>query len=50
LLKEQLTRKPYKFPKLIIKDNGQKRVEDFTYDDFKLEDYNCHTIIKMKMS
>ena len=49
-LKEQLNRKPYKFPKLHIKDRQQKNITDFTYEDFILEEYKHHPSIKMAMS
>ncbi len=43
-------RTPIPFPKLIIKENKQKEVEDFKYDDFELIDYNYHPTLKMKMA
>lgn len=47
-LKEQITRKPMEFPKLYV---GEKRenIDNYTEDDFKLENYNCHGPIKMTM-
>lgn len=45
-LKEQINRIPYEFPKLII-NKEKKNINDFIYDDFKLENYNYHPIIKL---
>lgn len=49
--KEQLTREPYNFPLLIIKDEDKeiKKMEDFKYENFKLLNYNHHPAIKAKM-
>ena len=47
-LKEQITREPMEFPKLYV---GEKRenIDNYTEDDFTLENYNCHGPIKMTM-
>lgn len=47
-LKEQITREPMNFPKLYV---GEKRenIDNYTEDDFTLENYNCHGPIKMTM-
>ena len=42
--KTQLDRSPFTLPKMKIKDRGS--IFDFKYDDFKLEDYQCHKPIK----
>lgn len=43
--KDQLRRKPYPFPKLTI--NGSPRsIDDFTEENFTLEDYQAHPRIK----
>lgn len=47
-LSEQVTRKPYTFPKLIIKSK-KDRIEEYLADDFIIEDYNYHSPIKMEM-
>lgn len=44
-VKEQLTRKPYALPKMVINPNV-KSLFDFKYDDFTLEDYQAHPHIK----
>ena len=49
-IKEQLDRKPFAFPHLKIKDNGQKTVEDFKYSDFVLKGYEAHPSVKMTMN
>lgn len=43
--KEQLTRKPYKFPSLKIIGDPQS-IDDFTEDNFILEGYESHPAIK----
>ena len=49
-VKEQLKRQPFKFPKLIIPEfKSLEDVENATYKDFLLEDYNCHPVIKAEM-
>lgn len=47
-LKEQLTRKPFPFPKLLI--TGEKDIFSLKYSDFKLIDYQSHGTVKMEMS
>ena len=49
-LKEQILRKPFPFPKLIINDRNQTNIEDFTFDDFIISEYNYHETIKLKMA
>lgn len=49
-IKEQLTREPYKFPKMEIIDRGQKEIDEFQTEDFKLIDYRCHPSIKAEMA
>lgn len=41
--KEQLTRKPYNLPKLIV---NKKSIFDYKLEDFKVEGYNFHPTIK----
>ena len=41
--KEQLSRKPYKFPKLVV---NKKPFFEYTLDDFKVEGYDYHPTIK----
>lgn len=43
--KEQLTRKPFPFPKLKIVGDV-KSIDDFTEDNFVLEGYESHPAIK----
>ena len=45
----QLTREPRKLPRMVINPEV-KSIFDFTYDDFKLEDYDPHPHIKAKVS
>lgn len=47
-LKEQLTRKPFPFPKLMI--TGEKDIFSLKYSDFKLINYESHGTVKMEMS
>lgn len=42
---EQLMRKPYPLPQMIIK-RDTKNIEDFVYDDFELLNYQCWPRIK----
>lgn len=47
-LREQMERKPYKFPSVTIK-NKYENINDYGVDDFELNDYVCHDSIKMDM-
>ena len=59
-VKEQLTREPYKLPKLMCKDEYwylkdvditfSEKIEKFKPDFFKIEDYQSHPTIKMPLS
>ena len=44
-VRTQLEREPRKLPRMVLNPDI-KRLEDFTYDDFKLEDYEPHPHIK----
>lgn len=49
-VEEQIKRKPYNFPNIIIPDiKTLEDVEKLTYEDFKLENYKYHPIIKKAM-
>ncbi|XP_067634543.1 thymidylate synthase [Eurosta solidaginis] len=48
-LKEQLTRKPRTFPKLIIRRNV-KNIDDFIFDDFEIVGYKPYPKIDMEMA
>lgn len=48
-LKEQITRTPNDFPKLILKTEA-KNIDEFKFEDFVLEGYNPQSTIKMKMA
>jgi dihydrofolate reductase/thymidylate synthase len=48
-LEEQLRNQPRSFPKLSIKRKVTS-IDDFTFDDLVLEDYQPHDTIKMKMA
>ena len=48
-LKEQLTRTPRDFPKLKILRNVTS-IDDFKFEDFKVEEYDPYGPIKMKMA
>ena len=43
----QLSRKPYRFPKINIKD--RLKLEDFEWKDFEIINYNCDLSIKANM-
>ena len=46
-LKEQIERKPFKFPKIRI--NKKDNIDDFTLSDIEIENYQYHDAIYMKM-
>ncbi len=50
--KKQLTRTPFKFPKLTINKelNSLKDIENLQYSDFQLKDYHCWPGIKAPMA
>ena len=48
-LKEQIQRKPFSFPKLIISDREYKNIDDFKIEDFEVENYHYHETLKMNM-
>jgi thymidylate synthase len=45
----QLTRKPYPLPVMKINPDV-KSIFDFKYEDFELENYQCHPTIKGQVS
>lgn len=45
-VKTQLSREPLELPRLNIADRGQKKIEDFVYEDFSVEGYVSHPAIK----
>lgn len=45
-VKEQISRSPLPFPQLEIRDRGQKRMQDFCFEDFTLVGYESHPPIK----
>ena len=47
-VKEQLSRKPYDFPKMII-NKTFSNIDDYKYEHFEIIDYNYHPTIKAKM-
>ncbi len=49
-VKKQLKRAPYCFPKLQIKNRGQKCVEDFKAEDFIVLGYESHEAISAPMA
>ena len=46
-INEQLTREPYKLPKLLI---NKQKIDEYKIDDFKIVDYKYHPTIKMPLS
>jgi thymidylate synthase len=44
--KEQLRRKPFAFPKLVLRGE-QKTIDDFKFEDFELVNYKSHDSIKV---
>jgi thymidylate synthase len=47
-LKEVLNRKPFPFPTILIKDT-RENISDYLVDDFVMDEYKSHDVIKMKM-
>ena len=47
-LAEQITREPHEFPTLTIL-NKRDNINDYTVNDFKVENYICEAPIKLKM-
>jgi len=47
--KEQITRKPYPLPKLVIKRKPDS-IFDYQFEDFEIVDYQCHPHIKATVS
>lgn len=47
-IKEQLTREPYDFPTLFIKQS-RGNINDYQVEDFEIQNYQSHPAIKMKM-
>ena len=47
-LKLQLENEPYEFPELEIKEK-RENIDDYTFDDFKVNNYKFHKAIKMDM-
>lgn len=47
-IKEQLTREPYDFPTLVIKQS-RGNINDYQVEDFEIQNYQSHPAIKMKM-
>lgn len=48
VLKSQLNRNPFSFPKLTI-SNKYEKIEDYQVEDFNIIDYECHESLSMKM-
>ena len=49
ILQEQITRKPFVFPKLRIEDRKQEKVEDFLVSDFYMDGYFSHDTLTMPL-
>jgi len=48
-VKIQLERIPFVFPKLTISQNPKERIEDYTFENFTLENYQSHATIAAVM-
>ena len=48
ILREQLERKPFEFPKIHIKTQYES-IEDYSLEDIQIINYNSHNSIKMEM-
>jgi thymidylate synthase len=49
VLNEQVKLEPYEFPKLTILNKERSKIEDYSLEDFNLENYKSHPQIKMNM-
>ena len=49
-VKQQIARTPLPLPELHIEDRGQKTLDDFVMEDFRLVNYQCHEAIKARMA
>jgi len=49
-VRENISRVPYPFPKLIIKSQKKKDIMDFKWEDIELLGYKCHPSIKAVMA
>jgi thymidylate synthase len=48
---EQISRQPFEFPELIIPEiSSLNDINDLSFEDFKLNNYNCHSSIKAEMA
>jgi thymidylate synthase len=47
-MKEQITREPFEFPTVLIKQI-RDNINDYNVEDFEIHDYQYHSLIKMKM-
>ncbi len=48
---EQISRQPFEFPELIVPEiSSLKDINDLSFEDFKLNNYNCHGSIKAEMA
>jgi thymidylate synthase len=48
VLEEQIENEPYEPPELLISEK-KRQIEDYKFNDFKIENYNYHKPVKMKM-
>ena len=49
-LTEQVKRKPYPFPKIMFSRRGVKKIEDFTINDFIIDNYKSYSRLPMPMA
>jgi thymidylate synthase len=49
ILREQITREPYVFPKIVIQSDVKPNIEDYTENDFWLFEYKHHKRLIMEM-
>ena len=49
-VRRQMARTPLPLPELHIEDRGQKTIDDFVMEDFRLVNYQCHEAITARMA
>jgi len=49
VVKQQITRKPFPFPKITIK-NKKAKITDYEWSDITIDDYQSHSVLNAPMA